>query len=316
MVVQPPVMMLTPAPPMQSYDWSVAADALFLERSSGGSVPLGYTYYNPGSPWPPASRTYAIYSDDVLFPLEAGIRLEISHKLSNDITFSATFWGLQQWSVGETIDADPVHRTVLATSPYLQLPVFDNSLGYTASSQIDNVEFNAQFRLNGDDSYWKLDWLLGVRYVYFADQFALTGINDFPGATETLDFHTANNLVGPQTGLLFVRGWDRVQWDVGLKFGLMANIYHQHGTDTASDPSGIPAGFTPGDISHTGGDVAALFEVTLGARFRLTDNLWFRVGYQFCDLTSLALAPRQLNGLGHGGNVAFDGLTVGLQATW
>ena len=45
MVVSPPVVVMA-APPMQSYEWSAAVDALFLERSSGGSIPLGYTAYN------------------------------------------------------------------------------------------------------------------------------------------------------------------------------------------------------------------------------------------------------------------------------
>ncbi len=48
-VVAPPVMVLEPAPPLPAYQWSAIIDALFLERSSGGSIPLGYSYYNPGS---------------------------------------------------------------------------------------------------------------------------------------------------------------------------------------------------------------------------------------------------------------------------
>ena len=45
-VVSPPMAVLVPAPPLPTYEWSAAVDALFLERSSGGSIPLGYTYYN------------------------------------------------------------------------------------------------------------------------------------------------------------------------------------------------------------------------------------------------------------------------------
>ena len=192
----------------------------------------------------------------------------------------------------------------------------DNSLGYTYGSQIQNVEVNALFRLNPSDPYWEVDWLCGVRYVYFADNFTLTGVDDLNSASEQLDYNTTNNLIGVQTGLLFVHGWSRFQWEAGLKVGLMANIYHQHGTDTASNPSGIPAGFTPYDISNSGSGLSALFELSLAARYRLTDNLGLRLGYQVYDITGLALAPRQLGSFGHGGNVAFDGLSIGLQATW
>jgi hypothetical protein len=316
-VVSPPAMELVPLPPLPPYVWSAAVDALFLERSSGGSILLGATLYNSAAQLPPRD---SLYSDDAGFPLAAGMRLEISGKLDNDITLAATYWGLQQWSVGSTIYADPYQDTVLAYSPYLQLPTLlnglDNWLGYTSSSQIDNVELNALFRLSSYNPYWQLNWLWGARYIYFADQFTLSGVDTLNSASEQLAYSTTNNLIGGQTGLLFTYGWSRFQWEAGLKVALMANIYRQHGTDTASEPSGIPAGFIPYDISNSGCGLSALFELSLAARYRLTDNLWLRLGYQFYDIGGLALAPRQLDAFGHGGNVALDGFSLGLQGTW
>ena len=315
-IVSPPVAVLVPAPPLPSYEWSLAIDALFLERSSGGSVPLGFTSYNPSS-LPPALATDNLFSDDAAFPLAAGMRMEVSRKFDNDVAVAATYWGLQQWSVGSTIYGDPAQDTVLAYSPWLQLPTLlsglDNSLGYTYGSQIQNVELNAILRLNPSDPYWEVNWLLGARYVNFADNFNFTGSDNLSGASEQLAYHTTNNLIGAQTGLLFVHGWSRFQWESGFKSALMANFYHQHGTDTASNP---PAGFTPFDVSNSGSDLSALFEVSVGVRYRLTDNLGLRLGYQFYDITGLALAPRQLANFGHGGNVALDGLSIGLQGTW
>ena len=191
---------LVPAPPLPSYEWSAPVDALFLERSSGGSIPLGYTYYNSASGSPAALPPNSLYSDDVPFPLEAGLRLEISRKFDDNITLAATYWGLQQWSVGNTIYGDPYADTVLAYSPYLKLPTLlsglDNSLGYTYASQIQNVEINALLRLNPSDPYWEVDWLCGARYVYFAENFTLTGVDDLNSATEQLNFKTTNNLIG------------------------------------------------------------------------------------------------------------------------
>ena len=308
------------APPLSSSAWSASIDALFLERSSGGSIPLGYSVYNASSNLPPAFPTDTLYSDDAVFPLAAGVRLELSRKITDNITLSATYWGLQQWSVGNTIYGDPDNFTILAFSPYLQLSSlqngFDNTLGYTYQSQIENVELNALFRLNTDNPYWRLDWLWGARFVNLCDQFTLTGNDLGYGSTENLNYSTTNNLVGVQTGLLFVHGWERFQWETGVKAGLMVNMYRQHGTDTASDPSGVPPGFTPFDITGNGTGVCGLFEVSVAAKVRITDLLWLRLGYQFYDITGLALGPRQLNGFGHGGNVALDGLSIGLQANW
>ncbi|MGO9115953.1 MAG: BBP7 family outer membrane beta-barrel protein [Thermoguttaceae bacterium] len=319
-VMSPRVAVLVPAPPLPSYEWSATVEALFLERSSGGSTPLGYTYYNSASQLPANLGTDSLYSDDATFPLEAGLRLEISRKFDNDITLAATYWGLQQWSVNNTIYGDPYQETVLAYSPYLQLPTLlhglDDSLGYMYASQVQNVEVDALFRLNPSDPYWEVDWLWGARYVYFSDHLTLTGVDDLNSASEQLDYKTTNNLVGAQTGLLFVHGWSRVQWEAGLKVGLMANIYHQSGSDTASGSSGIPAGFTPYNISNNGSGLSGLFELSFAACYRLTDNLGLRLGYQVYDITGLALAPRQLGSFGHGGNVAFDGLSIGLHATW
>jgi hypothetical protein len=307
-------MVLVPAPPMQSYSWDVKLDALFLERSSGGSVYLGSIIPTSNSIYPNVP-TGNIYSDDAPFSLAPGMRLEVSRTFDNDITLSGTYWGFQQWSVNETMNGDPYGQTAVGSSPYLQVPVFDTSLGYTYSSEIQNVEFNALFRLSASDSYWQLNWLLGARYVYFTDHLALVGVDTYnSGATETLDYQTTNNLVGVQTGLLFVHGWERFQWEAGLKCGLMANMYRQHGSDTVSDPA--PAGFTPFDVANSGCDVAGLFEFTLAARIRLSDTLTLRLGYQIYDITSLALAPRQLSNFDNSGNVAFDGLSIGLQATW
>ncbi len=311
---------IVPAPPLSSYQWFAGIDAMFLERSSGGSIPLGYTVYNPAPGLPPAEPIDNLYSDDATFPLAAGVRLEIGRKLTDNITLEATYWGLQQWSVGNSLYGDPNNYTVLAFSPYLQLPTLlnglDDTLGYSYESQVENVELNVSFRLNSDNPYWRLDWLWGARFINLSDQFTLTGSDIANSASENFASSTSNNLIGVQTGLLFVHGWERFQWETGVKAGLMVNIFRQHVTDTAADPLGVPGGFVPFDVSNDGSAVSGVFEVTVGARIRLTDLLWLRLGYDFYDITSLALGPRQLSSFGHGGNVALDGLSVGLQATW
>jgi hypothetical protein len=319
-VAPPPGAVLVPAPPIQSYRWSATVEALFLERTWGGGVPLGYSVYNPSSGLPPEVPTDRLYSDDTYFPLAAGLRLEVTGKLNDKWLLSGTYWGLQQWSVNTAIWGDPYDQTVLAFSPRLQMPALlgglDDTLGYSAHSQINNGELNAMIRLGAYDPYRQFYWLFGARYIYFGDRFTLTGIDDLNSTIEQLNFNTTNNLVGLQTGFLFRHGWERFQWEAGVKVGFMGNIYHQHGTDLASDPSGIPAGFIPYEVSNNGAGFSAVIEASLAVRYRLSECLWFRVGYQFYDITGLALAPRQLDHFSHGSNVALDGLSIGLQATW
>jgi len=281
---------------------------------------LGNTFWNSSSGYYPALQTYNLHNDDTAFPLSAGMRLEIERKFDDNLTISGTYWGLQQWSVTNAVYGDPTYQSVLATSPYLQLSNlltgqgFDDNLAYTNQSQVDNVELNASFRLSSNP-YLQLDWLVGARYLYFADQFTLTGVDDLYSATEQLTYGTSNNLIGAQTGLLFKQGWSRFQWDAGLKIALMANVYHQHGIDVASG-TGVPARFSPFDISNDGCGFSALFEFSLGIRVNFSDYLGFRLGYQLYDITGLAVAPKQLAGFDHGANVLLDGMSLGLQATW
>ena len=53
------------------------------------------------------TTTDSLWSDDVLFPLEPGIRLQLVGQISEQSDIEAVGWGLQQWSVGRTIYGDP-----------------------------------------------------------------------------------------------------------------------------------------------------------------------------------------------------------------
>lgn len=132
---------------------------------------------------------------------------------------------------------------------------------------------------------------MGRAYFRLTDDFSLSGTDDQYQTTETLDYRTTNNLVGPQLGLHCVRGWDRFQLLTEAKLGVMANFYSQQGSDVAS---GNPPNFTPMSSSINGTDASVLFEISIMARFRMTDYLWLRAGYQFDTVTGLALGPRQL----------------------
>ena len=201
----------------------------------------------------------------------------------------------------------------MASSPWLQTPYFDNSLGYTYTSDVANVEINQRFKLFSFDPYRALSWLWGVRYFYLSDDFILSGSDLYSSTNEDLNWQTKNNLIGMQLGLQWTWGWDRFQLSTEAKAGLFANCYSQQGTDSINGSASSP-GF---DVSHSGTDLSALFEFSLLARFRVTDCMWIRAGYQYYCVTGLATGPRQLGaqlaGYDAGGTVGLDGLSLGLE---
>jgi hypothetical protein len=300
-------------PGADSPHWDVSFEALWLERDTGAGVHLGYTGYNFDAHAPQARPTHNLWSDDVLLPLEPGIRFQLIGRISDRMTIEASGWGLQQWSIGRTIYGDPAGETVLGHSPWLQTSElaggFDNSLGYTYSSEVANAEINQRFKLFAFDPYRALSWLWGVRYFHLSEDFTLSGSDLYTGDYENLNWQTQNNLIGMQLGLQSAWGWDRFQLSTEIKAGLFANVYTQHGTDSANGTSG----FQPFDVSHGGTDLAAIVELSLLARYRLTNCLWLRAGYQYYCATGLALGPRQLGGYDTGGTVQLDGLSVGLE---
>ena len=154
-------------------------------------------------------------------------------------------------------------------------------------------------------------WLWGVRYFYLSDDFALSGSDLNTGTYENLDWKTKNNLIGMQVGLQWARGWDRFQLSTEAKIGLYANIYSQNAADSVSGPSGA----LPYNLSHGDTDLAFLGEISLLARYRVTDCLWLRAGYQFYYAAGLATGPRQLGGFDNNGDVGLDGLSLGVEYT-
>jgi hypothetical protein len=307
----PPSPSLGLVPGASNPHWDVSIDALWLDRDTGRSFPLGYSDYNPASHARQAVRSDSIWTDDVWFPLAPGLRLQVIGRITDQMAIEATAWGLQDWSIGRTIYGDPAGETTLAHSDWLQMPDIDNSLGYTYHSEVANVEINQRFKLCSLDPYRAFSWLWGVRYFHMTDGLTLDASDLWTDAYETLDWQTKNDLVGMQLGVNWTWGTDRFQLSTEAKIGLFANIYSQHGVHTAT---GVDD-FEPFDKSHGSTDLAAMFEFSLLLRYRVAQSLWLRAGYQFYGVSGLALAPRQLADYDADGSVGFNGLSLGVELT-
>ena len=329
--VQPPgsVQQPYPQPPNATADatvcipaiaprWLFSAEALWLERTDDRDVLLGQTVTNNGGP---SFVVRELTSGDELFPLETGVKLQFGYRITDRDAIELTYWGLQQWSVGRSIAGDPVGDTVLAFSPWTQtdslIGGFDNRLGYTYSSRVNNAEINERFAGSGGP-FWSVAGLWGLRYVQVSDKFSLNAADTATGDFENIDIKTANNLLGPQIGIQIVRDWDRFQLNSEFKGGLFANFIDASYSNANSSGAinGQPAGFVPiSQTQHTTA-VAGVFEFSLIGRYRVNDHLWIRGGWTDYFLAGLALGPRQLGNWNHSGSIGLDGPSLGLEAAW
>ncbi len=299
--------------------WVFSAEALWLERTDDRGVFLGsaVTTINSGSPGLEVDR---LHSDDTLFALATGVKLQLGYRLGNQDALEFTYYGLQQWSTGRSIYGDPVNGAVLVFSPYTQTDTliggFDTRLGYSYKSRFNNVEITDRFVGTGGYS-WSVAGLWGLRYIQLSDKFVLTGQDTLTGDFENIDIHTANNLLGPQIGLQIIRDWGRFQLNSELKAALFANFNSERYSNlNSSGASGNPPGFVTVNQNRQSTDLAGLIELSLIAKYQLTDHLWLRGGYQTTWVGGLAIGPRQLGHFNSSGSVGLDGPSLGFDVVW
>lgn len=299
--------------------WMFSAEAIWLERMDTTSVILGNTVTDYGSGL--GYVTDILTSTDECFPLEAGVRLEAGYRFNDRNSLEATYFGLQQSTVGRTIYGDPVGNTVLAYSPWTQTDYiiggFDNSLGYTYTSRVNSAEINQRIVAAAGPA-WSLAGLWGVRFMQVADRFNLNGTDSSTGDFENLDIHTANDLLGPQIGVAWSSFWNRLEITSELKAALFANFSSASfsNLDSSGVISGNPPGFVAVDQSAHTTNVAGLLELSILARYRVSEHIWLRGGYQSYFLDGLALGPRQLAAFDHHGGLTLDGPSVGVETNW
>jgi hypothetical protein len=166
--------------------------------------------------------------------------------------------------------------------------------------------------------FWSVAGLWGVRYVQVSDKFSLNASDIATGDFENIDIKTANNLIGPQIGVQFIDDWKRFQLSTELKAGIYANFISASYSNLNSSGaiSGNPAGFIPVNQTQSSTGVAGVFEISLIGRYRVTDHLWIRGGWNDYFIAGLALGPRQLGSFSHAGSISLDGPSLGLEAAW
>lgn len=286
-------------------------DSLWLDRNYKSHNFLGATVAVPAGT--PVSTLYP--AGAVLRP---GARLQLTYMLTDELAIEGIYFGLNQWNSNNSITANP-GAGVLAFSPFTQsdklLGGFDQSLGYSYSSRLNNAEVNFWAPV-AQIGQWTRDNLLGVRYVQFNEGFNLNGYDAFFNVGENLNSHTSNSMLGTQIGTALRRRWNN-NWQLSMtgKAGLFANFISERFSNLNSTgvTAGFPPGFVPISRGRTSTDVAGVLDFSAIATYRVNENFAFRGGYQLLYLAGVALASDQLGGFSHGGDVFLHGPSAGLE---
>lgn len=299
--------------------YTLTLDSLWLQRNfhSNNNL-LGQTVTVPGNTpvqnlFPSGTNTHP------------GLRAQFQYLLDDELIAEAVYFGIFQWNTNNGIAANP-GAGIVAFSPFTQSdkligpPGFDQSIGYSYSSRLNNGELNLRAPV-ADIGSWTRDNLMGFRYMQFNESFHLTGQDAFFNLAETLDTHTSNALVGGQFGTALRRRWIGARAPYGLdagltaKGGVFANFVGSQFTNVNSTPltTGFPRGFVPITRSTTSTNLAGVLDVSAIATYRLNANVAVRGGYQALYLMGVALASQQLAGFSHTGYVFLHGPSAGIE---
>ncbi len=296
--------------------WTFRVDALMLQRTIGTDNYLGSVYnFNSGATV--ANLTAA----DNGFSMQPGLRLQLELRVSDDISWEAIYYGLQNWQTGHTLTANPVGAGTVASSYYTQtdwlIGGFGTSLGYTYSSSMQNFEIN---RVRQREGYGNWTWgtLAGFRYFQWNEYFNLNGYDAYYPAFENISVRTNNFLFGGQLGLQAQYNRNRFHLQMVGKSALMANVAYIHTSNLNS--SGYLYGSPPGFQGYSGGgyasNVAGVLDFSAIASYNVSPHFLLRGGYQLLYIPGLDLAPGQLDDTIHRGGVFLHGPMAGMEVNW
>jgi len=273
--------------------WYAGAYAQWLSRDYPDSFLLARTVDRTATQIPGGVITLNDVSD---FDPQAGLRVWLEYRLSDDIAIELSYFGLQEWNQSATIF---VQDPPFANSPFLGNTIpfanksFDTTMTVRYSSEIHNAELN--LKRNCVFGNWNASALTGFRYFHLRERIDITGVETFTTTIEQTRTVTNNDLYGAQIGGELSRSWldDRVGLAMNGKVGIFANNAEQNTVNGSRSFSG-GSGTTSLDAGRSRTDFASLYEANVAANYRLTSHVSIRGGYQVLFIQNLALAPDQL----------------------
>jgi hypothetical protein len=313
------------------------ANRTLVERVPGlvsfGNVPI-----TPG--------TQALNSNDLNQGFAPGFRLGADYHVNSDYDILLSFFRISDWSAAKSIGPDnPLNWLVMkAPGDFFQTQDFSyQSMKWDYSTELYNAELNVQKKFSN-----RITMFAGFRWLQLNENlqgtipppdhilpiwkidtnnnlYDVARIKNQPGIPAPAlppfwDGNTENNLYGLQIGVdgkLFERG--RFSIDGLLKVG----GYLNH----ASESTGVSIQKVvyPSDTSTD--HAAFIGEAGLDCKYKITNALTLKIGYEVLWLAGVALAPGQIQdtysafapvsvtslGVNSDSDVLFHGATAGLE---
>ncbi|MCE5267605.1 MAG: BBP7 family outer membrane beta-barrel protein [Planctomycetaceae bacterium] len=307
--------------------WTAAADFIALDRVGGvpyalvetvpHSVPLNQLASTPG--------TVVLNGDDLQQGFSAGPKLGLIRRGDNGCDFELSYFQIDGWndyrSIGPTHDDWLVMR---AAGNFLQTQDLKDTqmMAWDYSSRLYNAEFNVRWNVRD-----RLALLTGFRWANLSEELQGT-LPELPGTWPDRrdpfwNTNVRNNLYGFQIGAdgkLLERG--RFSMDGLVKAGVFLN--------NAVETTAVSIDRSMYSESASTNQVACLGELGLQCKYRVTQRLLLKLGYEAIWLQGVALAPGQISdtycycadrrntyvqalGVNCGSGVFYHGATAGLE---
>jgi hypothetical protein len=287
--------------------FSLSADMLWLGRSkarlqpailadvSGNAVPL-------------------VDVRDLLFNVEAGIRMESALRFPNGHWLDAGYSGIfDQTAAGSiTVEASQIAGLNSVFYPFMGTTQ-GSSLSYAAEYQSDLHSLETNWGC-WDES--RIRPFAGIRWIRLAETYDITETTT-PTSGATCDL--ANDLIGGQIGF-HVGLWDQGDW-FRVDSSFRAGVF-QDRMDLYADVHNASGPLSVLDRSFTSTAYAGEIRVTAVLQFCSCAS--FQFGYTGLWLADVGLAPNQVDnfnlGTGQGtvdlAGVSYQGGHIGVELTW
>jgi hypothetical protein len=265
--------------------WTVSAEFVTLERVGTFPSTLVSMVHIP-----PTLSTEVLNATDLHQGFAGGPRLGLIHHGDGDGDLEVSYFQIDGWDSYRSIGPTPNDWLVMtAPGGFVQTQdspprLNDQMMAWAYSSRLCNAELNVRW-----EPWRRVTVLAGFRWAQLREE--LQGILAPPGtdgAGTFWDTQTRNNLYGVQIGAdgkLLERG--RFSIDSVLKAGLFDN--HVEETTTVR-----MARIQYGESASTD-HAAFLGEIGLQCKYRLTQRLLLKAGYEAIWLEGVALAPGQIS---------------------
>lgn len=247
----------------------------------------------------------ALSTSNIDYPLDAGGQFSIGRKLTERLSFEATYMGSNEWqsdaAVRNNLDNSLIggSTTGVLASPFTRFGLlgqepgldFNNFVSVSTSDRLEMLDLTFRYRPDMPYGAYDVSFLYGLRYMQTGEtlQYHAESFEPGPGGSvNDMSVATDNDLIGIQLGLtshilILPAYW--IDWDV--KGTLYNNHARQQTVYQNTDANGTFTSFTNSGAKD---DTAGSIDVRVIGNFQILPRLTLRAGYQALFTTGMATA--------------------------